>query len=149
MALLQKLKDDLNQSLRKGDKLRVSVLRMVIANINNAEIAQRAPLDDASILSVMAKQAKQHHESIEAFSKGNRPDLLMKEKSELAILAEYLPEQLSREDIISAARRVIAEVEASGPGDKGKVMAKLMNQLKGKADGREINAVVSELLTNL
>lgn len=149
MALLQKLKDDLNQSLKKGDKLRVSVLRMVIANVNNAEIDQRSPLDDGSILAVIAKQAKQHHESIDAFSKGNRPDLQAKEESELAILQEYLPEQLSRDEIVSVASQVISEIGASGPGDKGKVMAKLMNQLKGKADGREINAVVSELLANL
>ena len=149
MTLLQKLRDDLNKALKKGDKARVSALRLVLANINNAEIAQRAPIDDDGILGIIAKQVKLHRESIDAFSKGNRQDLVAKEESELAVLLEYLPEQMSREEIIAAARQVIAEVEVRSPSDKGKVMSKLMSQLKGKVEGREVNAVVSELLDNL
>lgn len=148
MALLQKLRDDLKQALRNKDGLRVSVLRLVIADINNAEIAKGAPLDDAGILSLVAKQAKQHRESIDAFSKGNRFDLVAKEKAELAVLLEYLPRLMSREEIVAAARQVIEELGARGPGDKGKVMSKLMAQLKGKAEGREVNEVVSELLAS-
>ena len=149
MALLQRLREDLKQALRKGEKERVSVLRLMLASINNAEIAKGGPLDDASILGVIAKQAKQHRESIEAFSKGNRGDLVAKEKEQLAILQEYLPEPMSPEDITSAARQAIEEVEARGPGDKGKVMSKLMSQLKGKAEGSEVSAIVSELLASL
>jgi len=149
MALLQRLREDLKQALRKGEKERVSVLRLMLASINNAEIAKGGPLDDASILVVIAKQAKQHRESIEAFSKGNRGDLVAKEKEQLAILQEYLPEPMSPEDITSAARQAIEEVEARGPGDKGKVMSKLMSQLKGKAEGSEVSAIVSELLASL
>lgn len=149
MALLQRLREDLKQALRKGEKERVSVLRLMLASINNAEIAKGGPLDDASILGVMAKQAKQHRESIEAFSKGNRVDLVAKEEEQLAILQEYLPKPMSPEDITTAARQVIEEVEARGPGDKGKVMSKLMSQLKGKAEGSEVSAIVSELLASL
>ncbi|HJX69978.1 MAG TPA: GatB/YqeY domain-containing protein [Dehalococcoidia bacterium] len=149
MALLQSLKDDLKQAMKEGDKVRVSALRMLLANINNAAIAQGTPVDDGGILSIVAKQARQHRESIEAFSKGNRHDLVAKEESELAVLLQYLPKQISREEIIVAARQVIEEVGARGSGDKGKVMSKLMAQLKGKAEGHEVNTVVSELLASL
>jgi uncharacterized protein YqeY len=135
--------------MKEGDKARVSIIRLVLADISNAEIAKGIPLEDTDILGVIAKQVKQHRESIEAFNKGNRSDLIVKEESELAILLQYLPEQMSREEIITAARQVMEEVGARGPGDKGKVMSKLMAQLKGKAEGREVNAVISELLASL
>ncbi len=144
--LKQKLTDDLRQAMRSGDKVRRSVIRLVMAAIKNTEIAQQATLDDADILGIITKEARQRRESIEAFKQGNRPDLVAQEEAELAILNEYLPQQMTREEIIVAARRVIEEVGAQGPTDKGKVMPKLIAQLKGRADGREINAVVTELL---
>jgi len=148
VELKQKLMDDLKQAMRGGDKVRRSVIRLVMAAIKNAEIARQAALDDTDILGIIAKEVRQRHESIEAFRLGNRPDLVAQEEAELAILNEYLPRQMTREEIIVAARRVIEEVGAQGPGDKGKVMPKLIAQLKGRADGREINAVVTELLSS-
>jgi len=147
-SLKQKLTDDLKQAVRGGDKVRRGVIRLLMAGIKNAEIARQAELDDADILGIIAKEVRQHKESIEAFKQGNRDDLVAQEEAELAVLQEYLPQQVSREEIIAAARQVIEEVGAEGPGDKGKVMPKLIAQLKGKADGREINAVVTELLTS-
>ncbi len=144
--LKQKLVEDLKQALRGGDKVRRSVIRLVMAAIKNAEIARQITLEDADILGVIAKEARQRRESIEAFRQGNRQDLVTQEEAELVILQQYLPQQMSREEIIAEARRVIEEVGARGPGDKGKVMPKLIAKLKGKADGREINAVVAELL---
>lgn len=144
--LKQKLTDDLRQAMKSGDKVRRLAIRLLIAAINNAEIARRAALEDTDILGIIAKEVRQRHESIEAFKQGNRPDLVAQEEAELAVLQEYLPQQMTREKIVEAARRIIAEVGAEGPGDKGKVMPKLIAQLKGRADGREINAVVSELL---
>ena len=144
--LKQKLKDDLKQALKGGDKLRRSVIRLVMAAIKNAEIARRAALDDADILGIIAKEVRQRHESIDAFRLGNRQDLVAQEEAELVILQEYLPRQMTRDEIIVEARRIIEEVGAQGPGDKGKVMPRLIAQLKGSADGREINAVVTELL---
>jgi len=141
-----KLNDDLKQAMKSGDKTRRSAIRLLIAAINNAEIARQTALEDADILGVIAKDVRQRHESIEAFKEGNRQDLVAREEAELAVIQEYLPQQMSRDEIVEAARQIIAEVGASGPGDKGKVMPKLIAQLKGKADGREINAVVSELL---
>jgi len=146
MTLQQRLTADLRQALKTGDKTRRSVIRMVIAGIKNAEIANSAPLDDSGVIDVLSKQVKQHRESITEFSKGNRQDLVAKEEAELAIILEYLPKQMSREEIVAAARRVMEQVGARGPGDKGKVMSQLMSQLKGSADGREVSDVVSELL---
>ncbi len=142
----QTLMQDLKQALREGDKLRCLVIRSIIAAITNAEKAKMKELDDADTFGVIAKQIKQHKESIEAFEKGKRQDLVDNETAEMAILEEYLPEQMSRENIIAAAKKAIAEVGAQGPHDKGKVMGKLMPQLRGKADGGLINAVVAELL---
>ena len=145
-SIKQRLTDDLKQAMKSGDKERRSVIRLVMAAITNAEIARRASLDDPDVLGIIAKEIRQRQESIEAFKQGNRQDLVAQEETELVILQEYMPEQITREEIVEAARRVIEEVGAQGPGDRGKVMPKIIAQLKGKADGREINAVVTELL---
>ena len=144
--LKQKLMDELKLAMRGGDKVRLSVIRLLLSAIRNAEIARQADAEDTDVLGVIAKEVKQRHESIEAFKLGNRQDLVAQEEAELAILQEYLPRQMTREEVIAEARRVIEEVGAQGLGDKGKVMPKLIAQLKGRADGREINAVVTELL---
>ena len=146
--LKQKLADDLKQAMKSGDKLRRSVIRLAMAAVKNAEIARQGDLEDTDILGIIAKEARRRQESIEAFKQGNRPDLVAQEEAELAVLNEYLPQQISREEIVAEAHRVIEEVGAQGASDKGKVMPKLIAQLKGKADGREINAVVTELLSS-
>jgi uncharacterized protein YqeY len=148
MTLTQKIRTDLEQSIRKEDKRRCLVLRSVLSSIRNAEIAQQKDLDDSGILVVIDKEAKMRRESIEAFEKGNRPDLVANEKAELAILLEYLPEQMSREEIAAAARKVISELGATSQKDKGKVMSQLMPQLRGRAQGQEVSDVVSELLSS-
>ncbi len=134
--------------MRKGDKVRRSAIRMVMAGIKNAEIDKRAGLEDADVLGILAREVRQRRESIDAFGKGNRRDLVAQEEVELAILLEYLPQQISRQEIAAAAREVIAEVGVQGPRDKGKVMSRLIAQLKGKADGRDINEVVTQLLAD-
>ena len=148
-GLKERLNNDLKQAMRGGDKVRRSVIRLALAAVHNAEIARQAALEDSDILGIIAKEARQRQESIDAFRQGNRQDLVAQEEVELAVLNEYLPRQMTRDEIIAEARRVIEEVGAQGPGDKGKVMPKLIAQLKGKADGREINAVVTELLSSL
>ncbi len=144
--LRQKLSDDLKQALRSGDTVRRDTLRMLIASVNNAEIAKQSALDNADILGVISKDVKRHQESIDAFKKGNRADLVAKEEAEMAVLQSYLPKQMSRDEVMAAAREVIAALGAKGMGDKGKVMQQLMPKLKGKADGKEINDVVTGLL---
>ena len=148
MSLSEQIRSELEQALRQKDTLRCSTLRLLLSSIHNAEIDQQhKALDDAGVATVVAKEIKKRRESIEAFEKGNRPDLVAKEKNELDILAKYLPQQMSRDEIIAIAKQVIAEVGARSPGDKGKVMGKLMPQTKGKADGKEVNDIVTELLS--
>ncbi|MFC1993876.1 GatB/YqeY domain-containing protein [Chloroflexota bacterium] len=147
--LQDKLMSDLKEAMKSGDNVRRSVIRLVRAAIQNVEIAEQRILDDGSVSAVIAKEARQRRESIAEFKKGNRQDLVAKEEAELVILLAYLPEQLSREEIVAAARKVIEEIDARGPSDKGKVMPKIIADLKGKAEGREINAVVTELLSGL
>ena len=145
--LKQKLNDDLRQALREGNKPKISALRLLLSAIKNAEIARIGTLEEGDIFGVIAKEVKQRQESIEAFKKGNRADLVAQEEAEMTVLQVYLPKQVSRDEIIAEAKKIIAEVGASSPGDKGKVMPKIIAALKGRADGREINAVVTELLS--
>jgi uncharacterized protein YqeY len=145
--LKQKLNDDLKQAMKGGDTVKRSALRLLMAYIHNAEIAKRAALDDADILGVIAKEVKQRQESIDSFKQGSRQDLVAKEEAEMAILQGYLPQQMTRDEVVEAARQVIAEVGAQGPSDKGKVMQQIIPRLKGRADGKEINEVVTELLS--
>jgi len=135
--------------MRARDELRMLVLRSLLSSMNYAEIAKQKKLDDGGVIEVIGKEIKQRKESIEAYDKGNRQDLSAKEKAELAILQEYMPAQMGRDEIVSIVRAVIAEVGAKGPGDKGKVMQKLMPQVKGKADGNEVNSIVTDLLGKL
>jgi uncharacterized protein YqeY len=149
MPLLDQLNTDLKAAMRAREELKLSVLRMLLSAVNYAEIAQQKKLDDGGILQVIQKEIKQRRESIEAFEKGNRPELAAKEKAEMAMLQAYVPAQMSRDEIITLVQQVLAEVGAKGPGDKGKLMQKLMPQVRGKADGNEVNSIVTELLAKL
>jgi len=144
-----KIRGDLKEALKQHNEVRVSTLRLLLSNIKNAEIAQQQPLDESKILDVVVKEVNRHRESIEAFKQGNRNDLVAQEEAELSILMEYLPKQMTCEEIMAAAQQVIQAVGAKGIRDKGKVMSQLMPQLKGKASGREISDVVSELIASL
>jgi len=146
MALKDSIQEALKRALKQQQKVEVTTLRLLLSEIRNAEIAQQKPADDNKVLDVIAKEVKRRRESIEAFEKGNRSDLVAQEEAELAVLLSYLPKQMNRADIAAAARQAIEAVGAKGPGDKGKVMSQLMPQLKGKADGKEVSEIVSELL---
>jgi uncharacterized protein YqeY len=146
MALKDSIQEALRGALKRQQRVEVSTLRLLLSEIKNAEIAQQKPADDNKVLDVIAKEVKRRRESIEAFKQGNRSDLVAQEEAELAVLMSYLPEQVSRDEIMAAAQRVVDAVRAKGPSDKGKVMSQLMPQLKGKADGKEVSEIVSELL---
>jgi uncharacterized protein YqeY len=146
MSLKEQLSADLREAMRQRDDGRRDTLRLALSALHNAEIAAGAELDDAGVQAVLAKEAKQRRESIEEFRKGGRQDLVDKEEAELAVLSGYLPQQAERAEIAEAAKRVMAELAASGPKDIGKVMPVLMQQFRGRADGRDVNEVVRELL---
>ena len=148
MPLKEQLAADLKDAMRQRDQRRRDVLRLTLAALHNAEIAADQELDEAGILDVIAKEAKRRRESIEEFGKAGRQDLVEKEEAELAILSAYLPQQASRDEIVEAARQVIQETGASGPRDLGKVMPVLMQRFRGRADGREVNEIVRELLAD-
>ena len=146
MTLQHQLQADLKTAMRSGDHIRKSVIRYLRAQIHNEEIAAKTTLDDQSMSILLGKQAQQRRDSIEAFSKGGRDDLADKEKAELAIILEYLPEQIPEEQIIDLVRKVIVEVGAQGPKDMGKVMGPIMQKVRGKADGKKVSSIVSSLL---
>jgi uncharacterized protein YqeY len=151
MDLRDRLMDDLKEAMRQRDERRKTTIRSVIAAIKKAETeldssGERVSLDDEDILAIIAKQAKQRQESITEYQRGGREDLVAEEEAELAILQTYLPRQLTREEIETEARQVIAEIGAGSPRDMGKVMKPLMARLRGRADGKEVNQVVRELL---
>lgn len=153
MGLKEQLQHDLKDALRAGDAQRKSVIRMALAEITNAEIEQgmqsgETELDEKDVIAVLQKQAKRRQEAIDELEQVDRPELLAKEREELAILEEYLPEQLSREEIVEEARQVIEEIDATGMRDMGPVMGRLMSKLKGRAEGHVVNEVVRELLSS-
>jgi uncharacterized protein YqeY len=145
-ALQEQVQESLKDAMRRQDAIRRSALRMLIAALKNAEIEARKPLDEAAAIAVLQKQAKQRRESIAEFEKANRQDLVAQEQGELAVLEEFLPEQATDEDLLAAAREVIASTGAAGPRDMGKVMPVLTARFAGRADGRRISEIVRGLL---
>jgi hypothetical protein len=150
MSTQEQLTEDLKAAMKSGDTITKDTIRMIKAVIQNASIAAKgAQLDDTGVNEVLAKMAKQYRDSITTYRDANREDLVAAEERELAVLMRYVPEQMSADDVRAIVEAVVAEVGATGPGDKGKVMGKLMPHVKGKADGSVVNAVVTEILTSL
>ncbi len=146
MALRDQLEEDIRQAMRDRERVRLEALRFLKSAVQATEKTQSKNLDDAAMIEVVTKQANDRRESIRMFEQGNRTDLVAKEKADLAILEEYLPPQLGQEELAQLVRDTIAEVGASSPRDKGRVMGRLMPQVRGKADGGVVNALVTELL---
>ena len=141
-----KIQEDLKSAVKAQDKTRVSALRMVLNELKNAELEEREELSDEKELAVVASYARRIRESIEEFRKAGREDLVAKENADLAVVLSYLPEQMSEEDIRREAARVIADIGAATPRDRGRVMGEMMKRFKGKVDGAAVNRIVSELL---
>lgn len=121
-------------------------MRLALSAIHNEEVARRGDLDEDAVIQVVGRQAKMRRESIAAFEKGGRAELVAKEQAELAVLEGYLPQQLGEDEIRAAAQRAIAETGATGSGAQGAVMKKVMAELRGRADGKVVARVVTELL---
>ena len=147
MNLKQRLQSDLKDALRARDEHRKSVIRLALAAIVNAEFEHDGELDDAGMVVVLQKQAKQRLDTIAELQQANRPELLAREEAEVAILEQYLPRLLSREEIVEEARQIIAEVGATEMREMGRVMGRMMSKPRGRVDGRVVNEVVRELLS--
>jgi len=132
--------------MKAQDVMLRETLRLALSAIHNEEVAKRGALDDAATQTVLRKQTKMRRESIEAFDKGNRPELAAKERAELALLEAYLPQQIGADAIRPVVLRVVAELGEIGPKDQGKVMQKVMAELKGRAEGGTVSAVVGAVL---
>ena len=145
-SIKERLEEDIRDTMRARNRERLDTLRFLKSQIQLTEKNNLKELDDAGVTDVVAKQVKDRRESIEMFGQGGRADLVAKEEASLAILLEYMPEQLSDQEIETLARQAIADTGAAGPGDRGKVMGRVMPQVRGKADGSQVNAIVSRLL---
>jgi len=145
---LKKIKAELLEALKSSDRFRADTLRYLLSVIHNAEISKGkgATLTEEELAELLQKQGREREESIAAYEKGNRPDLVEKEKKELEIIKGYLPEQFSEEEIKKLAEEAIAKVGAKIPQDMGRGMGVLMPEVKGKADGALVAKVVKELL---
>jgi uncharacterized protein YqeY len=149
MSIKERLEEDIRNAMRSRDQERLDALRFLKSQIQLIEKNALKELDEPGVVEVVAKQAKDRRESIQMFGDGGRDDLVVKERAALAVMLEYLPEQFSIEELEDMARQAIADVGATGASDRGKVMGKIMPQVRGKADGSEVNAVVSRLLESL
>jgi uncharacterized protein len=149
MSLKEKIISDLKTAMKAGDTAKRDVLRLLDSAIKNSEIEKKKReegLSDEEIIEVLSRAVKQRNDSIEQFEKGGRPELAEKEKAEIAIIVEYLPEQLSREDVVASVKNMIAGLGTVSSADFGKVMGQAMAALKGKADGNMVKEVVKEIL---
>ena len=149
MSLQEKLQSDLHQAMRAKDRVRLSVIRMLRSSIGYEEIDKKRQLDDSAVLDIITRQVRQRHESIQIYKDANRQELVDKETQELQILQGYLPAQLTDDELTELAQEVIQQVGASAPQDKGRVMGRLMPQVRGKAQGGDVNRVVTALLSAL
>ncbi|MBI5655507.1 MAG: GatB/YqeY domain-containing protein [Geobacter sp.] len=146
MGLRETLTDEMKVAMKARDEVRLSCIRLVRSAVKNREIDQKTVLDDAGICEVVSSLAKQRRESIRMFGEAGRQDLVEKEERELAVLLEFLPRQLSREEIAELVAGAITETGAQGSKDMGRVMKFLMPHTAGRADGKLVSEVVKELL---
>jgi len=146
MPLKETLAEDFKDAMKSKEKVKKNVITMVRAAIKQREVDERIELDDAEIIDIIAKQVKQKKDSIEEFQKGNRLDLVDLTNDEIKILLNYLPPQLSEDELEQIVKDAIEETSAQTKKDLGKLMAVIMPKVKGKADGKQVNQIVARYL---
>jgi len=147
MGLKERLQQDLIESTKSRNEIKTGVIRLLRGMIRKQEIDQRKEFGDDDVIGVLASAVKQRHESIKAYGDGGRTDLVAQEQAELAIIMSYLPQALSTQELEKIVRDTIAETGATSIKDLGKVMAKIMPQVKGRADGTVVQTLVRAKLT--
>ena len=146
MQLLERLTAEMKEAMKSRDALRLSTIRMVLSSVKNRGIELRRELSDAEVTEIIVTLCKQRRESIRLFKEAARQDLVDKEEAELALLLEFLPQQLTRDELESLVDRIIAEVSATSGKDMGRVMKALQPVVSGRADGKMVSEVVKEKL---
>ncbi|MFC4305578.1 GatB/YqeY domain-containing protein [Cohnella boryungensis] len=146
MTLADRLNDDMKQAMKSGEKFRLQTIRMVRSSIKNQEIELRRPLDENETLNILSRELKQRRDSLQDFERGGREDLVSNVKAEIEIISEYLPRQLTEEEIKAIVVQTMQETGASSKADLGKLMGALMPKVKGVADGKLVNAIVQQSL---
>lgn len=146
MTLKERIDQDMRMAQKSGEKLKLSLTRLLKSDIRYKEIDKGKELSDEEVLEVLTSSAKKHRDSIEQFRKGGREDLVKQEEDELKMILEYMPEQLNAEELGKLVEEAITESGAEGEKDMGKVMKVLMPKVKGKADGKAVSLLVSSRL---
>lgn len=146
MNLSERLNEDMKQAMKSQDKFKLSTIRLIRATIKNLEIDLKRTLNDNEVLDILSREIKQRKDALQEFEKAGREDLADKSRAEAEIIAEYLPQQLTEEEIKVIVQQTIQETGASSKADMGKIMSALMPKVKGRADGKLVNQAVQELL---
>jgi uncharacterized protein YqeY len=149
MSLKNQITEDMKSAMKAGEKDRLKVVRLILAAIKQVEVDKRIELDDAAVLAVMDKMVKQRRDSVDQFEKGNREDLAAIERAEIVVLENYLPEQLSADELAAMVDEIIAATGAAGMRDMGKVMGQIKARAAGRADMGAVSATVKERLNAL
>ena len=144
--LTEKIRTDLTEAMKAQEKERLSTIRMLQSAMKNEQINAGHELSDEEAMSVIRKAVKQRQDSVEQYTKGNRPELAAKEQAEIEVLKAYLPPELSDADLESGIREIIASTGAQSKKDMGKVMKEATARFKGRADGKKVQEIVSRLL---
>ena len=144
--MVEKLQKDMIEAMKNKDKDRLTVIRMVKASLKQEQIDHKKEINDDLLIDVVNRQIKMRKDSISEFEKGNRTDLIEKTQAEIDVLMNYLPEQLSSEEVNKIIDEIFAEVNPTGPKDMGKVMQQATAKLKGKADMKEVSTIIRERL---
>jgi len=148
LSLEEVIFNDMKKALKENEKLKLSTLRLIRAAIKNAEISKKDKLTKDEVIGIVANNLKKLEESLDIFTKGQRPELAEKAKKEIEIVKKYLPEQLSEEEVEKIVKVTIIKFGFKGLQDIGPAMKEIIPQLKGKADGKIVNKMVRDLLDN-
>ncbi len=146
MSLKDQITEDMKTAMRAKDSERLLTIRNLLAAMKQKEVDERVVLDDVAVVAIVDKLIKQRKDSIAAFEGAGRQDLADKEKGEMTVLQGYLPERMSAEETLAAVKAIVAELDAKGPGDMGKVMGVVKTRLAGKADMGQVSAAVKAAL---
>jgi len=148
MGLQQTIEQDYKDAFKAGSRAEIDLFRLLKSALKNEEIAlHQAVLDDPQVIKVLTREAKRRREAIELYRQGQRPELAEREQAELDLIQRYLPPALTDDELTALIKTVIAETQAAGPSDTGRVMSAAMKRCAGQADGNRVKTIVQNLLT--